>query len=116
MRESNRQIVRGMRLLVLIGSLSLALTVQAQVVRVTPEHSRGGVKFDEPWAGIPETFRDRKIPDWPVPDDVERWNRVGQPENFRSVLYKDTGHEYLPEMRSEMVPWFERHLPVAKSG
>jgi dienelactone hydrolase len=38
----------------------------------------------------------------------------GKGENFRSVLYKDTGHEYLPEMRAEMAAWFERHLPVAK--
>ena len=38
----------------------------------------------------------------------------GKPENFRSVIYKNTGHEYLPEMRTEMVAWFERHLPAAK--
>jgi hypothetical protein len=38
----------------------------------------------------------------------------GKPDHFRSVLYKDTGHEYLPEMRSEMVAWFERHLPARK--
>jgi hypothetical protein len=30
------------------------------------------------------------------------------------VIYKDTGHEYLPEMRAEMVAWFEKHLPVKK--
>jgi dienelactone hydrolase len=35
-----------------------------------------------------------------------------KPSNFRSVVYKDTGHEYLPEMRAEMVAWFEKHLPV----
>jgi hypothetical protein len=35
-------------------------------------------------------------------------------EHFRSVLYKDTGHEYLPEMKDEMVRWFERHLPAGK--
>lgn len=34
----------------------------------------------------------------------------GHPENFRSVLYKKTGHEYLPEMRTEMVAWFQKHL------
>jgi dienelactone hydrolase len=34
------------------------------------------------------------------------------PENFRSVLYSKTGHEYLPEMKEEMVTWFETHLPV----
>jgi dienelactone hydrolase len=37
-----------------------------------------------------------------------------KPDNFRSVIYKDTGHEYLPEMRAEMVAWFEKHLPVKK--
>ena len=38
----------------------------------------------------------------------------GTPDHFRSVIYKDTGHEYLPEMKDEMVRWFERHLPVEK--
>ncbi len=34
-----------------------------------------------------------------------------KPDNFRSVLYKNTGHEYLPEMRTAMAEWFVRHLP-----
>ncbi len=38
----------------------------------------------------------------------------GKPDNFRSVIYKNTGHEYLPEMKTEMVEWFEKHLPVKK--
>jgi dienelactone hydrolase len=38
----------------------------------------------------------------------------GKEDNFRSVLYKDTGHEYLPEMKLEMTRWFERYLPVQK--
>jgi dienelactone hydrolase len=38
----------------------------------------------------------------------------GKPDHFRSVIYKDTGHEYLPEMKTEMMAWFERHLPVTK--
>lgn len=38
----------------------------------------------------------------------------GKGEHFRSVLYKDTGHEYLPEMKEEMVKWFVKHLPVGK--
>jgi dienelactone hydrolase len=36
----------------------------------------------------------------------------GKPDNFRSVVWKNTGHEYLPEMRERMIAWFERHLPV----
>lgn len=35
----------------------------------------------------------------------------GHPENFRSVIYRRTGHEYLPEMKAEMIAWFRRHLP-----
>jgi hypothetical protein len=35
-------------------------------------------------------------------------------ENFRSVISKDTGHEYLSEMKAEIVDWFERHLPIKK--
>lgn len=42
------------------------------------------------------------------------WKLYGKPENFRSVVYKNTGHEYLPEMKDEMLKWFEKHLPVAK--
>jgi hypothetical protein len=34
----------------------------------------------------------------------------GEPSKFRSILYRDTGHEYLPEMRHEMVAWFQKHL------
>ena len=36
----------------------------------------------------------------------------GKTDNFRSVVYKNTGHEYLPEMRDEMRAWFQKHLPV----
>ena len=36
----------------------------------------------------------------------------GAPGNFRSVIYRKTGHEYLPEMKDEMVKWFQKHLPV----
>lgn len=36
----------------------------------------------------------------------------GHPGRFRSVVYKNTGHEYLPEMKVEMVGWFEKHLPL----
>ena len=36
----------------------------------------------------------------------------GKPDDFRSVVYAKTGHEYLPEMKAEMLAWFEKHLPV----
>ena len=36
----------------------------------------------------------------------------GKPDHFRSVIYQNTGHEYLPEMKDAMVEWFERYLPA----
>ena len=36
----------------------------------------------------------------------------GEPGCFRSVVYEKTGHEYLPEMKAEMLAWFEKHLPA----
>jgi hypothetical protein len=29
-------------------------------------------------------------------------------------ILPNTGHEYLPEMKEEMVRWFEKYLPVGK--
>jgi dienelactone hydrolase/lysophospholipase L1-like esterase len=31
-------------------------------------------------------------------------------ENMRSILYPETGHEFTPEMRNEMLTWFARYL------
>ena len=33
----------------------------------------------------------------------------GKPENFRSVVWKNTGHEYLPEMRERMIAAAQAH-------
>jgi dienelactone hydrolase/lysophospholipase L1-like esterase len=35
---------------------------------------------------------------------------LGAEGNFRSVIYRDIGHAYTPEMRGEMLAWFARHL------
>lgn len=35
---------------------------------------------------------------------------LGAGENFRSVLYREVGHTYTPDMRNEMLAWFARHL------
>ena len=42
---------------------------------------------------------------------VDTYRLYGKPENFVSVLYEKTGHEYLPEMRARMRAWFKTHLP-----
>ena len=44
----------------------------------------------------------------------DTYKLYGKPENFVSVLYANTGHEYLPEMRVRMLEWFRKHLPIEK--
>jgi predicted amidohydrolase/dienelactone hydrolase/lysophospholipase L1-like esterase len=49
-------------------------------------------------------------------EDVVRrtYVHLGAADRFRSVLYHGLGHTYTPEMRSEMLQWFDRWLrPVA---
>jgi dienelactone hydrolase len=34
----------------------------------------------------------------------------GKPEQFRSIVYPETGHEYTEDMKKRMVEWFDRFL------
>lgn len=65
--------------------LGMATPLPAQV-RVTPEKSAGGTPFGEPWAAVPESFRDLGVPDWPVPTDLKRWREVDQPRTRETLL------------------------------
>ncbi len=38
------------------------------------------------------------------------YGAVGAADRFRNVIYPDIGHTYTPEMRAEMLAWFERWL------
>src|SRR5690348_13461103 len=49
--------------------------VMAQV-RVTPKESKGGEKQGEAWAEVPESFKSLKIPEWPIPTDLKRWQET----------------------------------------
>jgi hypothetical protein len=40
---------------------------------------------------------------------------LGAGDKFRSILYPDVGHVYTPEMRTEMLKWFDRWLNVTNS-
>ena len=42
------------------------------------------------------------------------YGMYGRGDRFRSVVYTNTGHEYLPEMKDETVAWFRKHLPVSR--
>ena len=67
--------------LVLIGCLPLG----AQV-RVIPKEAKGGEQQGEPWAEVPPTFRNLKIPDWPVPTDLKRWQEVDRARTRATLL------------------------------
>jgi lysophospholipase L1-like esterase/dienelactone hydrolase len=38
------------------------------------------------------------------------YKTLGAEDHFKSILYKDIGHTYTPEMRKEMLAWFEKWL------
>jgi len=59
-------------------------------VRATPKSAKGGEAQGEPWAEVPETFRQMKLPDWPVPTDLARWRQVDRPAT-RAALVKLLG-------------------------
>lgn len=71
--------------LVLLGPL-------AGQVRVTPKEAKGGVKQGEAWADVPESFRTMKIPDWPMPTDLKRW-QDGDRAKTRATLLRCLGEQ-----------------------
>src|ERR1700682_4401851 len=72
-------------LLCLVFSLVLAPSLSAQV-RVTPKAAKGGEKQGEPWAQVPEGFRTLKIPEWPVPTDLNRWRERDRAKTRATLL------------------------------
>lgn len=80
---------RRLLFVVTVSALMLAEPVCGQV-RVTPEKAKGGVKFGEPWQGIPDDFRNLGVPEWPIPTDLNRWQKSGR-EEVRKILYHCLG-------------------------
>ncbi len=39
-----------------------------------------------------------------------------KPQHFQSVVYKDTGHIYIPDMKQRMLAWFLKHLPPKRKS
>jgi dienelactone hydrolase len=70
----------------LVALLLLPPAVPAQV-RVTPAKAKGGEKQGQPWAEVPELFRNLKIPDWPLPTDLKRWQEVDRRETRATLLH-----------------------------
>lgn len=65
--------------------LASAASVSAQL-RITPEKSKGGTKWGEPWADVPESFRNLGVPDWPIPSDLKKWQEIDRPKTKATLL------------------------------
>jgi dienelactone hydrolase len=70
-------------LLISVGLFPAPLFAQK---RVTPRQSKGGEKQGEPWAEVPETFRHMKIPEWPMPTDLKRWQQIDRAKTRETLL------------------------------
>jgi dienelactone hydrolase len=76
--------------LLVAGLLLVGATPMAAQVRVTPREAKGGEKQGEPWAEVPESFKNMKIPDWPVPTDLKHWQE-GERQKTRQTLLRCLG-------------------------
>ena len=68
-----------------LSALLVASALTAQV-RVTPQQAKGGEKQGEPWAEVPEPFRHLKIPEWPLPTDLKRWQGTDRAKTRETLL------------------------------
>src|SRR5947207_7738673 len=84
--KGDRSMIRT--ILVALGILCSS-TLWAQE-RVTPKESKGGQKQGELWTDVPESFRNVKIPSWPVPADLKQWEQ-GERERTRATLLRCLG-------------------------
>jgi dienelactone hydrolase len=71
----------------LLFVLPFALNASASgQVRVNPQGAKGGVKFGPAWEGIPDTFRELGVPEWPVPTDLKRWQDADRPKVRETLI------------------------------
>jgi hypothetical protein len=68
-----------------LSALLVASALTAQV-RVTPKEAKGGEKQGEPWAEVPESFKNLKIPEWPLPTDLKRWQGTDRAKTRETLL------------------------------
>src|SRR5262249_14811677 len=69
----------------LLAALTLTSALPAHV-RVTPKERKGGKPQGEPWAEVPEGFRNLTIPEWPLPTDLKRWQDTDRPRTRAALL------------------------------
>src|SRR5688572_26978541 len=66
--------------------LLFALAPLSAQERITPKAAKGGEKQGEAWAEVPDTFKGMKIPDWPMPTDLKRWQDVDRAKTRATLL------------------------------
>ncbi len=101
--------------------LAFAIPIAAQD-RIKPASAKGGKTFGTPWADVPAEYKKLRIPDWPVPTSLAKWqdDRL----EVRKTLLKCMGDlPRRPDPRKVMltfkeeradytVQWFEFHNGV----
>src|SRR4051794_19088018 len=85
--ELNRKMpkIAGTLGVALIVFAALISSLSAQLI-VTPKAATGGEVQGGPWAGVPESFRKMKIPEWPVPTDRTRWEEQERSQVRKTLL------------------------------
>src|SRR5262245_49935473 len=77
---------RTVGMLVLVTLMTPGGSSLPAQVRVTPKASKGGEKQGEAWAEVPASFKRMRIPDWPMPTDLKRWNEVDRARTRATLL------------------------------
>src|SRR5262245_17416267 len=72
--------------LVLVGLFLGASQPADAQDRVTPKKAKGGRKQGEAWAEVPEAFKRMKLPAWPLPTDLEKWQRADRARTRQTLL------------------------------
>jgi len=85
----------GLMLVGLVLGASQPLDAQD---RVTPKEAKGGEKQGEAWAEVPESFKHMKLPNWPLPTDLEQWQNKDRARTRQTLL------RYLGEMPARPDP------------
>src|SRR5262245_40308139 len=71
---------------VLLGLVLVNGSFVTAQVRVTPKEAKGGEKQGEAWAEVPDAFKNLKIPEWPLPNDLKRWETVDRAKTRETLL------------------------------
>src|SRR5436190_1278612 len=85
MKTGTMSMARFIWLIFAIPLLTMLSAASAQQ-RLTPKEAKGGEKQGEPWAAVPESFRGTRIPEWPLPTNLKRWQETDRSKTREALL------------------------------